>query len=490
MGADFLAEAVERLESNDLLASERAGVELEGHVHGAAGVIRREGGLGGDGLAVDLEGLAGLLVHQLALDRVLLAGDEPGVGDGIHDDGLGVDDRVMVAVDAVLGGGADAGLGEFDGLALVVDVGVGADLGTATVERLEDDHALTVEVSGIEGEGHIHGAVGAIRGELRLGDILLAVLIEQGVARGLEHQLALDRVLLAGHEALVGDGVDDDGLGVGGAVLVAINAVLGGGADGGLGELDGLALVVDVGVGSQLLIATVERLEGHHALALEGAAVEGEGDVHGAGGVGGGELRLGGDGLAVLVLQGLAGGFHHKLALDRVLAARHEVLVGDRVDDDGLGVDDRLLVAIDAVLGGGADAGLEDTERLLGVVKVLVLADGVPVASQLLEDDDLLARVAEQVDGDLHLHGAGLTGGREALLHGATDDVTGLLVDERGAHGVRLAGHKAGELDVIGDDGLLIGEDQLVAIHAVARARVDVRLGLKAVVDGAEVDRH
>ena len=119
-----------------------------------------------------------------------------------------------------------------------------------------------------------------------------------------------------------------------------------------------------------------------------------------------------------------------------------------------------------------------------------MLADGAAVANQLLEHDDLLARVTEQVDGDLHLHGAGLTGGREALLHGSADDVVGLLVHERGAHGVRLAGNEAGELDVVGDDGLLIGEDQLIAVHAVARGRVDVRLGLEAVVDGAEVDRH
>ena len=134
---------------------------------------------------------------------------------------------------------------------------MGADLGAATVERLEDDHALAVEVGGVEREGDIHGAVGAIRGELRLGGVLLAVLIEQGVARGLEHQLALDRVLLAGDETLVGDRVDDDGLGVGCAVLIAVDAVLGGGADGGLGELDGLALIVDVGVDGQFLIATV-----------------------------------------------------------------------------------------------------------------------------------------------------------------------------------------------------------------------------------------
>ena len=118
-----------------------------------------------------------------------------------------------------------------------------------------------------------------------------------------------------------------------------------------------------------------------------------------------------------------------------------------------------------------------------------MLADSAAVSQKLLEDDDLLARVTEQVDGDLHLHGSGLTGGREALLHGPADDVAGLLVYERGAHGVRLAGHEPGELDVIGDEGLLIGQDQLVAIHTVARARVDIRLGLKAVVDGAEVDR-
>ena len=272
-------------------------------------------------------------------------------------------------------------------------------------------------------------------------------------------------------------------------MLVTVDAVLGGGADGGLGELDGLALIVDVGVGADLGVPTVERLEDDHALAVEVGGVEGEGDVHGAGGVGGGELRLGGDGLAVLALQGVAGGFHHELALDGVLAARNEVLVGDGINDDGLGVDDRLLVAVDAVLGGGADGRLEDAERLLGIVEVLVLADSAAVSQKLLEDDDLLARVTEQVDGDLHLHGSGLTGGREALLHGPADDVAGLLVYERGAHGVRLAGHEPGELDVIGDEGLLIGQDQLVAIHTVARARVDIRLGLKAVVDGAEVDR-
>ena len=449
-------------------------------------MLGREGRLGDDGFAVDLEDVARVLIHQLTLDDVLFAHDEPAVGDGVDDDRLGVDNRLLVAIHAVFGDCADGRLGELDGLARVVDVGVRGDLLVEAVKRLEDDHALSVEVGGVKREGNVHGAIGVIRSELRLGDDGLAVDLES-LARGFEHQLALDRVLLAGHETLVGDRVDDDGLGVGCAVLIAVDAILGDCADGRLGELDGLARVVDVGVRGDLLVEAIKRLEDDHALSCKGAAVEAERHIDGAVGVFGRELRLGDDGLAV-DLEGLARGFEHQLALDDVFAAGDEVLVGDGVDDDRLGVDNRLLVAIHAVLGGGADGRFEDAQGLLGVVEILVVADDAPVTGQLFEDDHVFARVFEQIDGYGHLDRAGRPCRGEGLGDGSADRLAGFLVHERCGHHVIPFGGEARELDVIGDDGLVVRRDELVAVGGVVRGGVDVGLRLGSIVDGSEVD--
>ncbi len=106
--------------------------------------------------------------------------------------------------------------------------------------------------------------------------------------------------------------------------------------------LNGLALVVDVSVCSDLDAVGHEGLERDDVLASEKAAVEGELELHLA------RLGLRGEGLGrgdfitVGVGQRLAGGLDHEGARHGVLGARLEVLVVHGVDEGdllgGLGV--------------------------------------------------------------------------------------------------------------------------------------------------------
>ena len=77
------------LKCDERLACEIHSREGEGHVYRAAGFLCGEGGGRRDLVALVIErGLAGGLVHEGSAHGVLIAGDEAGVFDGVHDSEL------------------------------------------------------------------------------------------------------------------------------------------------------------------------------------------------------------------------------------------------------------------------------------------------------------------------------------------------------------------------------------------------------------------
>ena len=98
MGRHLPAVQGERLEGHDRVPRELRAVEGEGDLLHAVHRIGHEGHGGGDGLAVGAHGLAGLPVHERAGERVLLAGREPRVGDGVHDGHRVIRHGLVVAV--------------------------------------------------------------------------------------------------------------------------------------------------------------------------------------------------------------------------------------------------------------------------------------------------------------------------------------------------------------------------------------------------------
>lgn len=101
----------------------------------------------------------------------------------------------------------------------------------------------------------------------------------------------------------------------------------------------------------------------------------------------GGELGRGGDVLAVHTLQGLSGLGVHECALQLVLGALLESLVGDGVDDLGLVRGQELMVPVCSVGRGGAD--------LDGIVVNRAAVDRVRVAAHgHLELDEVEAGIS------------------------------------------------------------------------------------------------
>lgn len=287
---------------------------------------------------------------------MLLAGDEPLVGDHVGDgEGLG---RRRLVGPAGRGGGAD--LGQRDRLARVLDVGVLGDLGLAEVEALEHDHIVPRELRGVEGELHRRLAVRGLWHDLGGGADGVPVGARHRLAGRLVHEGANQLVGLAGQQVLVGDRVRD-GHGVVGERHVRARLGVGsGGAD--LGDVDRLVLVLDVGVDRHLdavLEQALERDDGH---VVDVVHLERELHLHGAGAGLGLEGGAGRGGVAVRVEQGLPRGPVHEGAVDGVLAARLQVLVPDRVGER------HVVVALGDVgplasgqLGLDARAGLSST---------------------------------------------------------------------------------------------------------------------------------
>ena len=504
VGRKLGAGAHKGLEDHDVrLVGDGAGVEGEGHLDLAVGLLRGEGGLTRDGLAADLQRLAGALGVELAVQGVLLAGYEVLVLHGVDDRGLIVHDHILVAVDAVSCGSRDCRGGHGDGLVHVLDVLMGGELIATALKGLENDQlGPGLDVTGVEAERHVGSAVALLGGEGRLSFDRLAVHL-----KGLRHGLAvllglhlhgpLQGVLPAGYEVFVCHGVDDDRFVISDDVLILVDTVQRRGGDARVADGDRLPLILDVGVGREFMAVVLKGLERDEVrLVLEGEGVEREGHVHGALSALGCEGGLSRHGLTVHFqdflgdLALIIGLLDVQGALDGVLLAGDEVLVGHTVGDGRLVVSRHVLVAVRAIHGGGADFRLDDGHLLVHVGLIGVLSDeGVAIIVQLLIDRDGLAAEGDGVDGELHdlEPGGGL--GRESLLHGdgvaggVQQDVAGrgvvklrrqLVVAVREEVGV---GHLVGDLD-------LPHADEGIAVHRVVGLGGDGRLHVH---EGAEV---
>ena len=493
-----LLKALER--DNLGLVRDGAAIEGEGHVHHTVGRIRREGGLSGDGVALGVgqDGLShvavliGALDMEGALDGVLTARDEVVVGHGVADGHGVIDHDVLVAVRTIHGGGADGGRRHGDGLVHVLNVLMGNQLIPVLGKALES-HELRAGLkgAGVEGEGHVDRAAALLSREGSLGGDGLAVHLKR-LAGGLVHERAGDRVLLAGDEAVIRNGVHDGGFAVSDHVLVAIYTVHGGGADGRVLDGDGLVHVLDVGMDRQLTSILAQGLEGDELRAVvKGGGVEGEGHLDRAVCRLGREGGLGGNGLAVH-LKGLAGGLVVERAGDGILLADGKVLVGNGINDVHRRVGGDVLVAVRTVGGGGADFRHDDLELLVHIVLVEVRSgEGAVREVQLLEDRD--GPTAQLVGGQRHLHdlvpgrpgGGESRGGAHGLaVHG--DGVAGLSIDHGGDERVLLTLGEAGVGHFVGDGHLAHG-DALVAVHGVVCGGGDFRLH---VIERAEVIGH
>ena len=255
-------------------------------------------------------------------DPILGPGGDVGVGDGVGHAlaGRRVDD--LVAVSGIAR--RRPHLGERDALALVGEVGVRGVHVAFARELLEGDDRASREVGAVEPERDDRRSARLLGREPRCRGDLLALRVRDSLAGLAVHEGAGELVLLPEHEVLVLDGVRDGHV-VGRRVVGAVLRVRRGGAD--LREQDRLPLVVDVGMRGHRLPALAELLERHDGVAGEPGRVELEGDLGLARGELGGELRRGGDGLAILAGHGLAGLAVHEGSRELVLLPGLEVLV-------------------------------------------------------------------------------------------------------------------------------------------------------------------
>ena len=481
------------LEGDEALAGEAGGVEGELELDLAVGLLGLEGERGGDLGAVRAgRGLTGVLVHEGAGDRVLAAGREALVGDRVGHLDL-ARGRYLVEAGAGVGrGGAD--LRELDLLALVGRVLV-AGVGHAVAGKdLEDGGGAAGEGAGVDLEGDRRLAVGRGRRERRGGGIGVAGGVGQGLAGLGVGEGGAERVLAAGREALVGDGVGELGVLGGAGDLRAVLALRLGRN---LGDADRLALVREVLVGRHGALGAREHLEDDDALALEAGGVNLQ--VHGGGAVRRlGDERLGRGGRAAVLALGLAlvgpvGGDDVGRRAQHVLGAGAQALVVDPVADGRERVGGHVLAAV-AVGRGGVDG--REGDGLVEVGRVVMLGEQrARVIVEVLVGHDRVAGEAARVDLGALAHGPVGAVGRDGLSHlevGAVgrleegarggvpelhDELVGPALGDVGdLHGVREGEAFRGlELLVAGGVGELaleaghrVGHGAGVEVHAVA----------------------
>ena len=187
MGCDFGIPDIEALKNYNLFCFQRGSIEGEGHLYGAIGFIRRKCGLGSYFFFICQHRLAGGLVHEGSLNGILLAYSEVLIFHRIHN-GCGCGEGQFLF--AIFAGGLrpDLRLGKGNGLVLVLDVRMDGNLSTVVIEAFKDNHALTFQRDGVEGEGHRDGAIRRLSGEGGFRRDGLAVHLNH-FARGLVHEL-------------------------------------------------------------------------------------------------------------------------------------------------------------------------------------------------------------------------------------------------------------------------------------------------------------
>ena len=504
MGSDLFAILVNLLKDYELMAIKGSAVQSELKLNGTVGIGCLDGLRSSYFGAICVEQcLSGDLINHRTGEGVLLAGYQAFVLNSISQRSLGVADNILVTIVPSLATGG-SGLNErgidLYGLIHIVDVLMACNRGLATVELFERNKAVTVEVCAIEGDLHGCGAVGALRREGSLASDLRAVCLEQCITGSLVHHLADEGVLLAGNEVFIFHGVLDGCSGVANHVLSALMpslAALCSGFDGGLDNGDGLRDIGNLRMRCDFLALGQDMLEGNKALILlEVGAVEGELDLHCARRCVGDELLLGSHGIARRVLEHRTGSLVHQLALEHVLLARGEAVVGNGIGNNHFGVLDNLLVVVDAVGGDGANYRRLNSHGLALVAKLLMVSEdsvGIVGGCEVFEHDELggirevgsveaeldvcvlFLALSREGDGAMDLVAGcihiGLAGG---LVHqGAVDDVLGALLDV-----------VAGNLVDNGHIGL--GNDFLVAIGLVVSlgGDGDILVGQGSKVDG------
>ena len=262
MRCDLLVLGKDMLEGDEVLILLEVGaVEAELELHSARSCVGGELFLGSHRIARSvLEHRTGSLVHQLALERVLLARGETVVCHGIGNHHFGVLDNLLVVIDAVCGDGANHrrlnshGLAQVAKLLMVSEDAVRTFGGCKILEH--DELGGIREVGAVEAELDVCVLFLALGREGDGAMNLVAGCIHIGLAGGLVHQGAVDDVLGALLKVVARNLVDNGHIGLGNDFLIAISLVVSLSGDGdilvGQGtKVDGVVSVEGVVAGNR-----------------------------------------------------------------------------------------------------------------------------------------------------------------------------------------------------------------------------------------------
>ena len=365
-------------------------------------------------------------------------------------------------------------------------------------QGLESDHlVLGLEVGRVEGEGHIDGAVGVIGNELGLGGDGVAVGIEELLLRDLAVLVgdllvegAGNLVGLAGGHVLVLHGIDDANIALTDEVLVRIQAVHGSGGKRRLRDGNGLAGIIHVGMGSNLLVVVGQGLEGNKRGAfLERTAIEVEGHIDVSVGVLCGKVCFRSDGGTVLVFECLLRDLSvlvKNLLIESTddlvgLAGCHVVVMDGIADSDIFLTRDRL-VTVGSIDGGGADNGSLHGNGLVNVVDILVDGNLDTVRGNSLESDELGAGLdTAGIEGEGCGRDTAFGICRESrscgdgIAVGIHESLLGGLVHEGSRERVGLPGGKPSVTNIIGNSNITFSSDGLAIVRIVHSACRELR---------------
>ena len=402
---------VQILKHHEGLPRHIAGIKGKLYIHSPSNTLRCERGLAGNLITLRIEqSLAGILVHQLTDDGVLMVGSQMAVIHGIHDmSPLSGVNQVGIAV-IVQGLSAQLRSEENGFLLLVRKVFVLGDNGVVIVQRLKGDNALAVQNRCIQREGHVNAAILTGRNELSLASYQFTVAVTDDIAGILGNEVAHHFIRVTGHEVGIGHGIRDSDFVQGLKVVVQRDAFVDGRMNRRGIHSDSLAFIIDVlmdSARSRVRSAEIQFLVDDQRITVKPRSIKGK--YHLGAALRGGRRKRVRHGYGTPARNHrLTGALIHHRTSDGVLLTDGKVLVCNRILDDNILCRVNELSSTLTVNSGSADFGVIYLHGLVGICIIFVNRQHRTTVGQLLEDNQRMPIQLGSIKDELDIYCTGL----------------------------------------------------------------------------------
>ena len=364
--SDLDAKLCQSLEGNEGLSFHTACVKLEADSRGAACSSRCEFSFRDNLITAGiLRDLSGLLIHQMAAQSIALAGNQVFISNRIDNGHSAACSDLMVSI-RISGNSSD--LRDVHSLRLIRQIFVFCHNGSFAADAFKRNNCCILKCFRVKDELHNECAVCSLRRNCAFNCDSCAVRACNGHTGITVHQCSVHGISPASDQIMEFNCIKQMQLPVRKCDMGTIRSVQ--------NCLDGrdcnrLIFIFNIRVFCNDTIIVIQLFEHDQCLAGNNRSIKRKGKLNASVLVCGGECSRSGDVISVHVFCRSAGGLVHQSAVYGISLARHQVFIGDSIDNrNGTGGSRRISIA-----GTGMCADCRECDGLILIIDILVVCD-------------------------------------------------------------------------------------------------------------------